>query len=50
MTPDLLTSQLKALEPASAAFEINADDGIDVVTARVIARMRTLASNPRRHC
>ena len=50
MTADLLTSQLAALEAPSGAFEINSDDGIDVVTARVIARMRPLASNPRPHC
>jgi carbohydrate kinase (thermoresistant glucokinase family) len=50
MTADLLTSQLEALEAPSGAFEINADDGIDVVTTRVIARMRPLASNSRPHC
>jgi hypothetical protein len=49
MTAELLANRLEVLEAPSAAFEIAADDGIDVVTARVIARVRPLAGKLRPH-
>lgn len=49
MRPNLLASQLEMLEAPTGAFEIDADDNIDVVTARVIARMRILTGVLRFH-
>jgi gluconokinase len=49
MHSNLLGSQLATLEAPTDAFEINADDGIDVVTARVITRLRMLAGMLRPH-
>jgi gluconokinase len=42
MREDLLASQLDTLELPHEAFEIDADEGIDVVAARAIAWMRML--------
>jgi gluconokinase len=42
MGDSLLASQLETFETPPEAFAIDADDGIDVVTARVISRMRII--------
>jgi gluconokinase len=47
VTDALLASQLAALEAPLQALEIDADDGIEVVTARVIESMRMHAGS---HC
>jgi carbohydrate kinase (thermoresistant glucokinase family) len=49
MREDMLPSQLATLEEPSEAFDINADDAVDVVTARAIARMRILTGVLRPH-
>jgi carbohydrate kinase (thermoresistant glucokinase family) len=49
MKDELLASQLATLETPRHAVEIDADDSIEVVTARVIACMRTLAGTCEPH-
>jgi gluconokinase len=46
MREELLASQLETLETPHEAFEIDANDGIDVVAARAIAWMRVLGGAP----
>jgi gluconokinase len=46
---DLRANQLEALETPPEAFEINTDDGIYVVTGRLVSRIRMLAGVLRPH-